>query len=133
MGHYAGKRPSSTANARAGSQSLQVGLNMPQTATKISSTDIINTNWILLDTCYTISSVIKSDLVQDIFICDSGKELRTYTNRRHQDFSYTYIMRMIPFEVFNNEKPLVNKLSFGAVELKFRFTIDTELELAINV
>ena len=42
-------------------------------------------------------------------------------------------MRMIPFEVFNNEKPLVNKLSFGAVERKFRFTIDTDLELAINV
>ena len=65
MGHYVGNCPSSTDNAHANSQSLQVGLTMTQTTINIPATDIINTNCIIFDTCSTIRSIIKKDLVQD--------------------------------------------------------------------
>ena len=40
---------------------------------------------------------------------------------------------MLPFEVYFNVQSLANILSFAAVASKFRITIDTELDLSINV
>ena len=57
--HYAGNCPSSTANTRTAIQSLQMGLTMTQTTKEAPTTNIINRNWILLDTCSTISSIRK--------------------------------------------------------------------------
>ena len=48
--HHAGNCPSSMANTRTVTQSLQVGLTMNQTTKEAPSTNIINLNWILLDT-----------------------------------------------------------------------------------
>ena len=73
MGHYTVNILSSTANSCTGLQSLQVRLTMAQKTTKITATDIINTNWIMLDTCYSIISVSNKDLVQDIYDDDTGK------------------------------------------------------------
>ena len=40
---------------------------------------------------------------------------------------------MLTFEVFFNEQPLENILSFTVVASKFRITIDTELYPSINI
>ena len=37
--------------------------------------NITNQNWILLDTCSTISSIRNKDLVHNIKPCDAGEEL----------------------------------------------------------
>ena len=49
-GNYAGNCPSSTSNTRTGSQPLQVGLIITQTTNDAQTNNIINPNWILLDT-----------------------------------------------------------------------------------
>ena len=108
MGHYAGNCPSSTDNAHTGSQSLQVGLTMTQMRTNIPSTDIIDTNWIVLNTCSTIRYIRNRYLIQDICSCDVGEEIQGYNNRGHQDYSYTDTTKMLPFEVFYNKNYLAN-------------------------
>ena len=45
-GHYTVHFPSSTANTRTGTQSLQVVLTMNQTTNEAPTTNIINPNWI---------------------------------------------------------------------------------------
>ena len=95
---------------------------MTQTTPNIPATDIINH-------CSTIISVSNIKLVQDIYACDSGEELRRYTNVGHQDYSYTTTMAVLPLKFFYNKNFLANIL----VERKFRITINTYLEPAINV
>ena len=78
---------------------------MLQTTNDTPSTDIIVLDWLLLDTCSTISSVKIKDFVQKIQACGSGKELWAYTNSGHQDYSYTVTMELLPSEVFKNKTP----------------------------
>ena len=61
------------------------------------------------------------------------KELWAYSNGGHQDYSKTATMTMLPFEVFYKTNPLGKILSFAAVTRKFSLTIDTNLDLAINM
>ena len=75
MGHYVVKCPSPTSNTPVGSQSLQFVLAVTQTTNDTPATDIINQNWILADTCYSVSSIINRDPVQYICAYDAGKEL----------------------------------------------------------
>ena len=103
-----------------------------QTTTNIPETDFINPNWILLDTCYTISSVRNRYLVKDIRACGAGEEIWAYTNGGHQDYSYTATIVMLSFEVFK-KKSLAKILSFSAVARKFRITINKDLDPAINL
>ena len=72
-GHYTRNCLSSTANTRTGTKSLQNGLIMTQTTKEAPPNIIINPNWILLDTCSTISSIRNKILVQDIQPCDVGE------------------------------------------------------------
>ena len=75
---------------------------MTQTTTNIPETDIVNNNWILLNTCSTIISVSNRDLVHGIRTCEAGKELWGYTNGGHQDKSYTSTITMLTSEWFYN-------------------------------
>ena len=88
------------ANTCAGTQSLQVGLTINQTTKEESTTNIINLNWILLDTCSTITSIRNKSLVQKIQPCDEGEELRAHTNGGHQDYDHIATLKHLPFEVF---------------------------------
>ena len=72
-GHYAGNCPSSTANTRTGTQSLQVGLAMNQTTKEAPPTNIINPNRILTGTCSSISSIRNKILVRNIQPCNAEK------------------------------------------------------------
>ena len=133
MGHYGGNFPSSTSDTCMRSQSLQVGLTMTQTTNYIPETDIINTHWIILDTCSTISFIININLVQETRACDAGKELWTYTNRVHHDYSYTATITMLPFKVFYNGKSLAKILSFSTASRWFRINIGTYINSVIKV
>ena len=106
---------------------------MTQTIKEAPTTNIINLNWILLETFSTISSIVNKSLFQNIQPCDAGEELRAYTNGGHQDYDHTATLTLLPFEFFFNEQSLANILSFAAVASKFRITIDTEFDPFINV
>ena len=106
---------------------------MMQTTNNFPETYIINPNCILFDTCSAIISISNIDLVQDIRACNTGEELKAYTNQVHQDPSYTVTMMVLLFEEFYNKNYLANILPFFTVPLKSRVTIDTYLYPAINV
>ena len=72
-----------------GTHSLQEDLAMTQTTKEAPTTNIINPNWILLDTCSTISSIRDKNIVQNIQPCDAVEELRAYKNGGHQNHDRT--------------------------------------------
>ena len=79
---------------------------MTKTTNNTPETDIINPNLIQLETYPNIRSVRNRDPVQDIRACDTGKELRAYTNGGHQDYNYTATMIMLSFKVFTIKSTL---------------------------
>ena len=56
-----------------------------------------------------------------------------YTNVRHQDYYHTATLKVLPFEVFFNEKFFKKILSFPPVASKFSIAINTKLYPTINV
>ena len=62
------------------------------------TTNIINPNWILLETCSTISPIRNKNIFLNIQPCDTWEELRAYTNVGHQDYDHTATLKMLPFE-----------------------------------
>ena len=103
-GHYARNFPSSISNTLTGSQSLQVGPNMNQTKRESQTSNIINSNWILVDTFSTISFIMNKNLFQNIQLCDAGEELRAYINRGHQDYDHTTTFKnnLLNFSLMSN-------------------------------
>ena len=71
---------------------------MTQTTKEAPKTNIINPNWILLDTFSTISSIKNKNLVHKIKRCDAEEELRAYTNGGYQNHDHTATLKMLPFE-----------------------------------
>ena len=104
-GNYAWNLPLAVSKTHPWLQSLQVGLTMTQTMKDEPTTNSINPNWILFDTCSTISSIGNKNIVQNIQPCDAGDELRSYTNRVHQDYDHTTTLKMLPFTVFLMRNP----------------------------
>ena len=120
------------AKTRTGIQSLQVRLTMTQTTKETTTTNIINPNLILLETCSTISYTRNKILVQNIQPCDTGEELRAYTNGGHQDYEHTVTLKWFPFWIFKWTIPCKHTfLCRGGVQV--RIIINTELNLFINV
>ena len=89
-----------------GAQSLQVDITMIQTTKEAPTTNIINPNWILLNTCSTTSSIRNKSLVQNIQPCDAGEELMAYTNHGHQDYDHTATFKVVTFWSFFMNNPL---------------------------
>ena len=104
---------------------------MTQTTKDAPTTKIINPNYILLDTCSTISFTRNNNHVQNIQPFYSGEELRSYTNGGNQDYVHTAALKCHPLN-FLNKQSLVRMLSFVTVVSKFRVTIDTEMYPTIN-
>ena len=72
MGHYAVKCRPSTYSTRVWLQPLQVVITVVKIINDAPMNDIINPNWILLDTCSTIISINNEDFFKDIRTCDAG-------------------------------------------------------------
>ena len=81
------------------------GLSTNQTMKDEPATNIINPNWILLDTCSTIIS-IRENIFRRIQPCDVEEEIRAYKNGGQQDYDYTVTLEMSPFKVFLMSNPL---------------------------
>ena len=100
MGHYAKNCPSSTSSTHMESRSLQIIITMAQPTNDVPVNDTINPNWLLLDTCYTISSIKNKYIVKYICASDAGKEIWAYKNGGHQEYNYTTTTTIPPLKCF---------------------------------
>ena len=93
----------------------------------------INPNWILLDTCSTVSVFNNAALVHDISY--TSDPMMIVTNGGTESFPQTAIANMLPIPVHFNEQSLANIFSLKDVaDLEgARLTMDTSVSRAINL
>ena len=93
----------------------------------------INPNWILLDTCSTVSVFCNNDLVSNITLCPEGEELHIVTNGGSEQFNYTATANLLPLQVHFNSQSLANIFSLSDVANLpgARITMDTSLDKSI--
>ena len=86
--------------------------------------------YILLDNGSTCLVIKNEDIVIDIV--KSETIMRAITNGGHQDSDHKGILPGF-FKVWINKRSLLNILAMGGVRKNFRVTMDTDVEVAINV
>ena len=96
---------------------------------------VINTNWILLDTCSTASVCCNEELVRDIRKCETGEELTVITNGGKQTYKHMAILKDLPLQVYFKRDSLANIISLSDVANipGVGITMDTRKERAIVV
>ena len=99
------------------------------------SLEIINRNWLLLDTCSTVSVCCNKALVHDITTVTGNDELTIITNGGSQIFKQTATLNILPLPVHFNSNSLANILSLSDVANLpgARITMDSTVEKAINL
>ena len=97
--------------------------------------ELINKNWILLDTCSTVSVFCNDDLVTDIDDCLPGDGITVVTNGGSEHFKQIANLKLLPMRVHFNPDSIANILSLSDIaNLEgARLTMDSSVERAINL
>ena len=121
VGHYANKCPNKRHTTLA---------HFTLTQQKL---EIINKNWLLLDSCSTISVICNPALVHSIVPCEPGNSVTVITNGGAQTFEKTATLRTLPLKVHFNLYSLANILSLSDVANLpgARITMDSTIDRAI--
>ena len=77
--------------------------------------ELINRDWILLDTCSTVSVFCNSGLVNNIKECKPGAGLTVVTNGGAQSYDHEANLNFLPMPVFYNAHSIANILSLADV------------------
>ena len=95
--------------------------------------ELINKQWVLLDSCSTVSVFCNRDLVSNVEKCAPGKSITVVTNGGVQDFDHQADLKLLPLKVHFNEDSLANIVSLSDVASMpgARVTMDTDKERAI--
>ena len=95
--------------------------------------EVIDKNWVLLDTCSTVSVFCNSELVHDIQACLPGTGLTVITNGGSQSYAHTAEFNMLPMKVHYNTHSIANILSLSDVANlpDTKLTMDTSKDRAI--
>jgi hypothetical protein len=95
--------------------------------------EVIDPNWILLDTCSTVSVCCNPNLVQNIKPIANNDGMTIVTNGGSQYFNETADLKLLPMKVHFKEDSLANILSLSDVANLpgARITMDSEVEHAI--
>ena len=95
--------------------------------------ELIDRDWILLDTCSTVSVFCNSSLVHNIRKCAPGQGLTVVTNGGAQTYDHTAEMEMLPLKVHFNTHSIANILSLSDVANlpDTKITMDTSQERAM--
>ena len=72
---------------------------------------IINPNWMILDSCYTISLVKNQDLLQSVKTCTPNDKPRVYTNGEYLDYYRMGTLKNPSLYVFYYTSEIRNILS----------------------
>ena len=97
--------------------------------------ELIDKNWILLDTCSTVSVFCNPDLVHNITDCKPGDGITVVTNGGSESFKQHGMMRLLPLRVHFNAQSIANIVSLSDIaNLEgARLTMDTNIARAINL
>ena len=96
---------------------------------------IIDPNWILLDTCSTVSVCCNDSLIRDIRDCEEDEHLTIVTNGGKQVYKQMGVMKSLPIQVFYKKESLANIISLRDIANipGVKITMDTTKERAITV
>ena len=96
---------------------------------------LINKNWILLDTCSTVSVFCNEHLLHDISNCKPGDGITVITNGGSEVFRKHGTLNLLPLKVHFNAESLANIVSLSDIaNLEgARLTMDTNVARAINL
>ena len=97
--------------------------------------EIINPDWILLDTCSTVSVCCNKNLVRDMRECNEEDQLTIVTNGGKQIYTKIAVLKNLPIQVHFKEESLANIISFRDIANipGVKITMDTTKERAITV
>ena len=98
-------------------------------------TDIVNKNWLLMDTCSTASMCNNLKLVKNVRECSRGQKLKIYTNGGELKYDKVVDFIYLPMEVHYNEGSIANVLSLKDITNipGVHVTMDTLKEKAMLV
>ena len=116
------------------------GINITQmrltlTQSNDGENDLINENWILLDTCSTVNVCKNVSIVTGVRKCHEGEELTIVTNGGSQKYDQIGFFKYLSLPIYYNPKSIANILSLKQVASvpDVRITMDTFKERAIFV
>ena len=97
--------------------------------------ELINKNWVLLDTCSTVSVFCNPVLVKNIISCAPGDGITVLTNGGSETFNQVATSTLLPLQVHFNSSSIANILSLSDIaNLEgARLTMDTHIDRAINL
>ena len=127
-GHYASNCPES----RVGISNLQYGNIFTQVQ---ESTNLIPSNWILLDTCSTDNVVNNELLIEDKRDCNQDESLQIYTNGGSLFFGEIGRLKYLPLNTYYNPHSIANVLLLKAVDdiHGLYLTMDTKISSGIFI
>ena len=99
------------------------------------NSEIIDPNWILLDTCSTVSVCCNTELVRDMRECDEEEKLTIVTNGGNQIYNQIAVLKILPIQVHFKKESLANIISLRDIANipGVKITMDTTKERAITV
>ena len=97
--------------------------------------EVINKDWLLLDTCSTVSVSCNPRMISNVKPCGPGKGVTVITNGGAQTFEEEGILNFLPLKVHFNENSVANILSLSDVANLPGATLkmDTSVARAINL
>ena len=137
-GHYAGQCPFQDARqGMNGSSFIQYGFCHTQSCKDVaeSSSNVIDKNWLLLDTCSTHNVCANVDLIDGLRSCDDEETLHIVTNGGSLSYSVIGNCKLLPVQMHYNQDSIANVLSLKSVASipGVRVTMDSGVERAIMV
>mgnify|MGYP003321274356 CR=1 FL=1 len=126
-GHYKSHCPNVTSK---GVNLLQLGFLFAQSK---ENQDLVNKNWVLIDTCSTNNVCCNPKLVDNVRPCKLDERLEFFSNGGSLKYNKIASFKLLPIKVHLNKKLLANVLSFKHVASIPGVFITTNMEIEKSI
>ena len=114
-GHYASNCPEPDMR-RTGVGALQLCTCFAQSTTPDqNSEEIIDSNWLLLDSCSTDNVCNNINMLTNVRNCDENEKLRVVTNGGELSYDQIGDLKLLPIQAYYNENSIANIVSLKQV------------------